>query len=187
MTDQPAGYLGPFGIRQDPPPPCVRWHVPTFPEFDARPFVDAINQAAGRMAERHRAAIVAAQLKRGDKVRLSSTFYVGKVNADGTVQLATTRDAFPEPVTLDRCHTSRLALVEAGPAEPKVGDTISADDVRATPWRRGTLIRYVGEYGTDGGRYALTSDGMWRDVEHGAAIPFGHLRGRFVIEHAPGK
>ncbi|HET8581744.1 MAG TPA: hypothetical protein VFL65_00720 [Jatrophihabitans sp.] len=135
--------------------------------------------------------------KVGDRVQVTVTGYVEHVYADGSVDVVDKRAAFPniEDVRDLGCyepdeHTA-IRVVERAPKAPKVGDHITGADVKATPWRRGTIIRCADFPGsTYVSALVLLGDGTWRRINDGRGpVTFAELRdaATFRVEHAPGK
>lgn len=131
----------------------------------------------------------APKVKRGDKVSLNVVAYVSKVNDDGTVAVSSSSDAFADPIVLDRVHRTRLTIRQVGPAEPRVGDVVTGVVVHATPWKRGTVLTWLGDDG-DTETLVLMPDGTWTSASTGAAsLSFAVIKdcGKFRVEYAPGK
>lgn len=132
----------------------------------------------------------------GDKVEVVVTGYVSHVDDDGTIGLAPTRDAFPDDDAPLGWYlpdeSTTLRVIERAPKAPKVGDVIDGATVKATPWRRGTIIRCTGYALVNPVGLVLMGDGTWRRLNDDAdptPVPFDHLRNdaMFRVENAPGK
>lgn len=126
-------------------------------------------------------------VRMGDTVTVSVTGVVQKMRTDWGQRVADLDNG--ASVDLKGIDEGKMTLVIEKRRRPKTGEVVHADDMRATMWKSGTLIRGTGDAVTR----VLNADGKWitiagaeYDYYTKGSISFTDLYGKYTLLHVTG-
>lgn len=110
----------------------------------------------------------------GDRLRLTRV-----TEGDVLRVSALTNEVHWKTTPAEKLIIERVAL-----AKPRKGAVLTADLVRKTWWKRGSIIKVGGTVSpTDrDSRLVLLASGQWINIDSGIIVPFERLVGPFTVE-----